>query len=371
MKKNIIIGIFGVLIFATLFALYRYVSFTNKFVTSDAVFVKSDSLTNLSFKLSGKIEKIFVNEGEKIKKGEILAQLDTTDLEIEKRELAENIKSLTEKTEAVKIQKEKLKNDINASIEIGKIKIEKLKNLIEGKEFEIEAKKIRLEKLKNDYLRFKRLVAQNRISKEKFENVKSEYFAFKNEIEAEKEKLNSIKNDLDIAKRELQINENSKKELQKLAKTIESMEFQKKALKEKLAFVNQKIKESFIVSPFDGEVAKKFGNDDEIVQAGKMILSVVNLKDIYVLDLLEEKKLKGIKKGCRVKIHIDALDKDFEGYVNKILPASASTFAILPRDISSGEFTKLQQRFYVRIKFKKVPKGVKVGMSGSVVIKKF
>jgi len=369
-KKKIILTIFAVLIVGSFFALYKYISFTNQYVSSDAAFVKSDSLTFLSFKLPGKIEKIYVNEGDKIKKGEVLAKLDTKDLEIQKNELIQNINSLNEKIKATIIQKEKLANDINNSILITNLKIKKLNNLITAKRYSLKASEIKLNKLKNDYLRFKRLFEKNRISKEKFENIKTEYFAFAQNIKAENENLKSMQNDLAILKVNLKVNENNKKEIKRLSKLIDSMNAQKQALKEKLALINQNIKDSFIYAPFDGAVAKKFANSDEVVPAGKMILSVVNLDDLYVLDLLEEKKLKGIQKGCKVKIHIDALDKDFYGVVDKILPASAATFALLPRDISSGEFTKLAQRFYVKIKFKKIPKDVKVGMSGEAVITK-
>ena len=368
-KRAVLIGFF-VLILISLYLLIKYINYKAHYVSSDAVFVKSDTLTNLSFKLPGKIEKIYVNEGDNIKKGELLAKLDTKNLEIQKNELSKNIKSLSEKIKATVIQKNKLQSDINNSIKLTQEKIKKLNNLINAKKFEIKAKEIKLAKLKNDYLRFQRLFNQKRISKEKFENIKTSYFAFIEEINADKEKLKSMFNDISMLKIELNINENNKKEIKKLSKLINSMNFQKKALEEKLALINQNIKDSFIYAPFTGKVAKKFANADEVVPAGKMILSVVNLKNLYVLDLLEEKKLKGIKSGCKVKIHIDALDKDFNGYVSKILPASAATYAILPRDISSGEFTKLQQRFYVRIRFDKVPQGVKVGMSGEVKIAK-
>jgi len=73
--------------------------------------------------------------------------------------------------------------------------------------------------------------------------------------------------------------------------------------------------------------------------------------------------------GDAVKVNSGPF-KDFDGVVSKILPASAATFALVPRDISSGEFTKLAQRFYVRIRFNKLPKDVKVGMSGEVKIEK-
>jgi len=108
MKKNkIVLIIFAILIIGSIVALIKYIVYTNHYVSSNAVFVKSDTLVNLSFKLPGKIEKIYVNEGDNIKKGEILAKLDTKDLIIKQKALKEDINSLKSKIEATKIQKEK------------------------------------------------------------------------------------------------------------------------------------------------------------------------------------------------------------------------------------------------------------------------
>ncbi len=53
-----------------------------------------------------------------------------------------------------------------------------------------------------------------------------------------------------------------------------------------------------------------------------------------------------IKIGNTVVIKLDAIgDQEYSGKVISILPASASTFSLVPRDIASGEFTKLDQRF--------------------------
>ena len=370
MKKNIVLGIFGILIIGTIIAVYKYISFTNHYVSSDAAFVKSDSLTFLSFKLPGKIEKIYVNEGDKIKKGEVLAKLDTKDLEIQRNEIIQNINSLNEKIKATIIQKEKLSQDIEDNINLIKAQMKKLEKLIQAKAYEIDAKKYQLEKLKRDYKSFSKLFKEKKISREKFDKVKTAYFSLKDEIKANEKELESMLEDKNALFIKLNLAHNNKKEIKKLAKLIDSMTSQKKALKEKLALINQHIKDSFIYAPFDGVVAKKFANNDEVVRSGKNILSVVNLKDIYVLVYLQEDKLKNIKKGNSAKIHIDALDKDFRGKVYQILPASAATFALIPRDFSSGEFTKLQQRFFVKIKFNHIPQNVKVGMSGEVIINK-
>ena len=368
MKKKIAFVLLIILLIGSVFGLYKYIVFTRNYATSNAVFVKSDSLTFLSFNLPGKIEKIYVKEGDEVKKGELLSKLDTKKLELKKQSLINSITSLSEKIKATLIQKEKLNLDINDNVSLIKENIKKLQKTIKAKKHAVKSEEYRLAKLKKDFLRYQNLYKKRKVSKEKYESVKTEYLALNEKIKADKKILSSMQNDLNILHIKLNMANNSFKEIKRLEKMIVSMKESKKALLEKLKVIEKNIKDSFIYAPFDGKIAKKFVNSKEVVGAGKKVLSIVNPKDLYVLDLLEETKMKGVKPGCKVTIHIDALDKDFEGYVSKILPASASTFALVPRDISSGEFTKLAQRFYVRIRFKKVPKDVLVGMSGKVII---
>jgi len=68
---------------------------------------------------------------------------------------------------------------------------------------------------------------------------------------------------------------------------------------------------------------------------------------------------------------VDAFEgRTYHGKVESILPASAATFSLVPRDIASGEFTKLAQRFIVRVSIDNPTKDLRVGMGASVAIKK-
>jgi membrane fusion protein (multidrug efflux system) len=368
MKKALILLI--LLFFIGIGFLIKYINFTSNYVESNAAFVKSENLVNLSFKLAGRIEDIFVKEGDRVKKGELLAKLDTKELEFQKEKLKNQIRALNKKIEATTIQKDKLSSDINNNIKILFLQKEKLKNQINSYKYMIKAGEVKLDKLKRDVKRFENLFKEHKISREKFENTKTAYLALLNEIESKREVLNSLKKDLKVLDLKIKIANNSKKEIKRLRLSIEAMQKDLNSLKDELKIINNHIKDSYLYAPFDGKIAKKFANSDEIVGSSRRIFSIVDLNSLYVLDLIEETKLKDIKVGCPVKIHIDALDKDVKGRVSKILPASAATFAILPRDISSGEFTKLAQRFYLKIKFNKVPKDALVGMSAEVVIEK-
>jgi membrane fusion protein (multidrug efflux system) len=370
MKKKIA---FFVLLFVLLIGiavLVKYILFNERYVSSNAAFVKSDTLTNLAFKLPGKIEKIYVKEGQKVKKGQLLAKLDTKELEITQKELLFSVKSLQNKIAALSYQKNKLQKDINDSLKLNSLKLKKLQKSIEAKKYAVLALEAKFAKLKKDYDKFKNLYLKKKISEEKYDAVKSAYLALKNDIKAQKAILNGMKVDESMLLVQKDVILSNNDEVKRLSKTIKALKNSLNALKEKLAFVRQKIKDSYLYAPFDATVAKKFANNDEVVPAGWKVLSIVNTDNLYVLDLLEETKMKDIGPGCPVTVHIDALDKDFKGVVSSILPASAATFALVPRDISSGEFTKLAQRFYVRIKFDKTPKGAKVGMSAEVTIEK-
>ena len=370
MKKRIAFILLITLLVVSVFGLYKYIVFTKNYSSSNAVFVKSDSLTFLSFKLPGKIEKIYVNEGDEVKKGAILAKLETKELETQTKELIANINALKDKIKASLIQKEKLSTDIEINLKLLKTEKAKLQKNIESMAFAIDSMRYKLDKLKDDYRKFKKLYKQGKVAKEKLDNVKVAYNSLKDQINAQERKFEALQLENNTIDMKIKLTLNNKKEIQRMQKSIEAQKNQLKALNEKLALINTNIENSYIFSSINGRVARKFANNNEVVGSGRNILSIVNPSDLYVLDLLEETKMKGIKPGCRVKIHIDTLDKDFEGYVNKILPASAATFALVPRDISSGEFTKLAQRFYVRIRFKEVPKDVLVGMSGEVEIKR-
>ena len=369
MKNKKVLVVFISIFLISVYFLVKYISFTNNYVSSDAVFVKSDTLTNLSFELSGKIDKI-TNEGIKFKKGDILAKLDTIKLQLKKDKLLDDIKALNEKIESLKLQKQKLQEDIKTKLKLNQNELMQLKNRKSSFEYEIKSLEIKANKLNKDYIRYKRLFKLHKISNEKLESAKTAYLSLVSTINAKKEQLKVLALNQNTLNYQKELILNNQEEIKRLDKIISLNIANLNGLQKETSLINQNIKDSFIIAPFNGIVAKRFSNFDEVISKGKPVLTIVNLNDIYVLDLLEEKKLKAIKKGCKVTIHIDATNKDYKGFVDKILPASASTFSLVPRDIASGEFTKLQQRFYVRIKFDKLPKDVKVGMSGEVEIQK-
>jgi len=87
------------------------------------------------------------------------------------------------------------------------------------------------------------------------------------------------------------------------------------------------------------------------VQPGEPLVTIVS-DDPWVVANFKETQLQKMQIGQKVDIKIDALpEHKFEGSILSFSPASGSSFAVLPSDNATGNFTKIVQRLPVKIVF--------------------
>ncbi len=104
-----------------------------------------------------------------------------------------------------------------------------------------------------------------------------------------------------------------------------------------------------IVAPFPGVVVHLYRHLGDHVPAGTPILSMYNPELTYVTANLEESKLDAVAPGNQVRLDVVAFSQPFQGRVVWINRATGANFALVPRNISSGEFTYVVQRVPVRV----------------------
>lgn len=103
-------------------------------------------------------------------------------------------------------------------------------------------------------------------------------------------------------------------------------------------------------APIDGVVGNRALREGMLVQPGTQLLAVVPLQDVYVVANVEETSLAGIVPGQKVSLAVDAFpDRTVHGTVNSIAPAAGQTFALLPPNNATGNFTKVVQRVPVKV----------------------
>lgn len=108
-----------------------------------------------------------------------------------------------------------------------------------------------------------------------------------------------------------------------------------------------------IVARFPGVIVHRYRHLGDTVAVGTPVLSMYNPELTYVTAHLEETKLESVAPGNDVRLDIDAFDAPFRGRVVWINRATGANFALVPRNLSSGEFTRVVQRVPVRILIEK------------------
>jgi membrane fusion protein (multidrug efflux system) len=104
-----------------------------------------------------------------------------------------------------------------------------------------------------------------------------------------------------------------------------------------------------IVAPADGVIGKKTVETGERIQPGQALMAVVE-RNVWVLGNFKETQLARMRVGQHVEVKIDSIpDHEFSGHVDSLQPGTGSTFALLPPDNATGNFTKIVQRVPVKI----------------------
>ena len=121
-------------------------------------------------------------------------------------------------------------------------------------------------------------------------------------------------------------------------------------LKVMLDKANRDLGSAEIRAPFDGVVANRSVAPGEYVAPGTNLLALVPVSKSFIIANFKETQLGEIHPDQTVEITIDAYKGEvFEGKVASLSPASGAEFSLLPPDNATGNFTKITQRFPVKI----------------------
>ncbi|WP_172684130.1 HlyD family secretion protein [Desulfosarcina cetonica] len=106
-----------------------------------------------------------------------------------------------------------------------------------------------------------------------------------------------------------------------------------------------------IHAPADGHVTKKAVEPGTFVQIGQSLMAIVP-REVWVTANFKETQLTHMRPGQPVTIKADTYpDKTFHGRVDSIQRGTGSRFSLLPPENATGNFVKVVQRIPVKIVF--------------------
>jgi membrane fusion protein (multidrug efflux system) len=396
------VGAVGMVVGAVVLAEFVYYRFT-KSMTNDA-FVESH-IVHLAPQEAGILTRVSVEEHDAIKAGELLAEIDPVPFRraLEearaKRKVAEATLTLAEamldRLEREYPRKvalaEKELASAQAIVEEARLQLKMTTQDVEKAVNEARAEEVAANAVvvnaKEEYDRFSKLYAERSVPERRFQDVTRELSTAQAQAEAAKAKAERAevgRERVGIAQQalaqKLRVQEKAAEslrlaqlgdleiEVQKQQVSLRRTEVEQAARNE--ATVATRLQNARVVAPFDGVVARRYRNPGDHSPIGSPVLSVYDPELVYVTAYLEEDRLEGVAPGNRVRIWVDAFPDAQYGRVVWIGHATGANFSLLPRDVTTGEFTKVTQRVPVRIAVDRGPRWrqLRPGLSVTVAI---
>ena len=240
-------------------------------LTPDELILQGEVEANeirVSGKVPGRIAELKVQEGEQVKKGQILVFIDSPEVE------AKSVQALAAESAA-----QALSNKANNGAR---------KEMIEGAKEQYERAKAAAEYATKSYSRMKNLYEKGVIAAQKFDEVEAQYKAALAQEKAAKSQYN------------MAINGAQQEDKDAAAAQVNRA---KGAVME----VNSYQSETRLVSPINGEISEIFPKVGELIGTGSPVMSIVDLNDIWVTFNVREDLLGKIKMGGIIVAKVPAL----------------------------------------------------------------
>jgi membrane fusion protein (multidrug efflux system) len=343
------------------------------YAISDAVFVDCDRIVNLSLKkVGGRLTKMTRVTGDRVRRGELLAAIDERDYRLRKEGLEARLEALRNQRRQKELALQKGRRQLKLKIALAQDEAAGAKALIAARQSHIGALRATIAQLERDVARYRALYRDKVMPRHKFETIETELTTRRRELKALRRGLTGLEAQLRAARKKIALARTGELGLRERKKGIAAIQAQIRALQKQLDEARLEVSYCQVTSPIDGRIAKRYHSPGDVVGSGMPLYALVDPKDLHILVLLGEKKLAGVKPGCPAKITIDAYpDLEYRGEVSAILPTSAAKFALVPRDISAGEFTKVVQRIPVKVRITHGDLSqLRPGMGGEIEIKR-
>ena len=283
--------------------------------TDDAQ-VESDIVPVLA-RTDGFVDSVFVDDDQPVHAGDILLQLDTTDLYLKLRQALK----------AYDVAKTSLKRS-EIAIHAGAIDKKMATQ-------NIEIQKASLKSAETNYKRNKILMDKGIVSAQVYEFTEESFI--KNTI--------NLQNAYDKEMAAGANLEDAKKQAELARQNIITQSNQ-------IDIIRQDIMYATVKAPVNGIISKRKIQKGQMVRTGTQLFSVVQSQDMWVTANFKETQLADFPVGKKVKMIADAYPKEtFTGIVETIGGATGSKFALLPPDNATGNYVKVIQRIPVRIRF--------------------
>jgi membrane fusion protein, multidrug efflux system len=379
----LIVAIIGVLLAVGGYMFYQY---AQTYESTDDAMVDAH-LNGVSSRIQGTVVAVNAEENQFVSAGEVLAKIDPRDYQVAaaqaQAQLSQSQANIAAEHPNIPITA--TTNETNIST--GQAQVETQLASLAAAEQDTAAARQRLSqaeaqlreaeannaKAQADLERYRALVEKDEIPRTQFDQIVATAKAQSAAVDSASATVAANKASVESAARTVdqrqaqvaeartrlsQSNRNAPRQVAISEATLKSREAQANVAKAGVDKALLDLSYTNLLAPASGVIGKRSVEVGSTVQPGQQLFTIAQIGDMWVTANFKETQLQRMRPGQKARIHVDAFDQDFTGYVESMPAASGSITSLLPPENATGNFVKVVQRLPVRLRFDKNQTGL-------------
>ncbi len=326
---------------------------------------------NIAFKTAGRLVERTVDEGDSVKKGQVIARLDRDQLQAQRERevagLASSEAQLAQAQTAVEFQRAALSADLEArraEVASSEARLAELQNGARPQEkldakAAVDAAASELERARRDWERAQTLHKNDDISTAQFDQYRNRFESAQAVLKQLREReglvvagprveqINAQAGQVARARAGVKTAEATTLELKRREQEIPTRRAEIARSKANLALIDTQLADTIVASPVDGVVLMKAADAGEVLAPGTTVVTVGDIDHPWLRGYINETDLAKVKLGSKARVTTDSYPgKVYNGRVTFI----SSQAEFTPKQIQTQqERVKLVYRVKIEV----------------------
>ncbi|MEW9700818.1 efflux RND transporter periplasmic adaptor subunit [Paenibacillus sp. SI8] len=272
----------------------------------------ADQTVQVVSKIGGKIASVNVEEGAKVKKGDVLLQIDTEDLA---QQLDQAQAGLTaSQAKLADTEAGARGQDLQAAAAA----VDQARASANQAAAGVTQAQAALELVTKSYNHAKNFFDQGDVTQDELDKVTLDYTKAQSAYDSAVSQQQAANAQQSAASAKLSLAKEGA-----TANTLEQLKADVSAKQASLNLAQNAVKNAGVIAPIDGIIVKKNVNAGEMAQAGAALLTVVSMDQVKVEVSVPEDMVASIKQGAKATVSVPSIPgKTFEGTITFVSPVS-------------------------------------------------
>lgn len=356
---SIVVGLVVLVIAAILL-----IHYLNSYVETDDAFI--DGHTDpMSFRISGIVSAVYVENTYTVRKGQLLAQLDDRDNEVAKEQASANYAQAQAavRAQAPNIpivatdQGSRVKNE-DYDVVSGQANLAASVERYRAALADMHQAEAQQGNAAREEERYRLLVVKEEVTREQYDQRATEARAQaavvasrRNSAEAAARAVTQADAQLQQARVQAeQARQDTPRQVQMQREMLAQRKASELVAKAQADQAELNLEYTRLYAPEDGVIGDKQVQVATQVAPGQELFALTQTNEIWVTANFKETEVRRMRAGQSVTVYVDALKMKFEGWVEALPGGTGAVYSLLPPENATGNYVKVVQRLPVRIR---------------------